>query len=65
MVLGYWRRKDDKQRSHMPLPLTFYLIENVTALGLRHTQVQVDIFYGDADFKIMFSTVMDVLKRVI
>lgn len=65
MGLGCWRRKDDKQRSHTPLPLTFYLIENVTALGLRHTQLQVDRCYGGADFKIMFSTVVDVLKRVI
>lgn len=49
----------------MPLPLTFYLIENVTALGLRHTQPQIDHFYGGADFKIMFGTGLDVLKRVI
>lgn len=49
----------------MPLLLTFYLIENAFALVHRHTQLDVDLFYGSANFKIIFGTVLDILKRII
>ena len=49
----------------MPLLLTFYLIENALALANRHTQLDVDPFYGNSNFKIIFGTGLDILKRII
>lgn len=49
----------------MPLPLTFYFIQNTLACAHRHTQLDVDIHDGSTDSEIILGTGVDIIKGVI